>query len=61
MNSQAGWRKSSYSTQDTACVEAACLTHALAVRDSKLRTSPVQIYTADAWHQFLDRLSQTTA
>jgi uncharacterized protein DUF397 len=47
------WRKSTYSQNDGACVEAALLTEAVAARDSKLSESPTVIFSGRGWTDFL--------
>lgn len=47
------WRKSSWSNQDSACVEVAFLDGYVAVRDSRTPTSGVLTFSAAAWAAFL--------
>lgn len=46
------WRKSSYSTNDGACVEVA----GCQVRDSKDRGGPVLSFTPDAWRALIQAI-----
>jgi hypothetical protein len=51
------WRKSSRSTQQSACVEVARANDATGVRDSKLGTqSPILLLSDSAWSSFLGGL-----
>ncbi|MFI2650898.1 MULTISPECIES: DUF397 domain-containing protein [Micromonospora] len=47
-----GWRKSSHSGDEGACVEMALLPEAVAVRDSKDPTGPVLLFPPAAWAAF---------
>jgi hypothetical protein len=51
--SGADWRKSSYSSANGQCVEAALLGDAVAARDSKDPMGPALLFPADAWTAFL--------
>jgi hypothetical protein len=52
--SRATWRKSSYSSQNGACVEVATnLPGAVAVRDSKDPAGPALLIPAAEWHAFV--------
>jgi hypothetical protein len=52
--SRATWRKSSYSSQDGACVEVATnLPGTIAVRDSKDPGGPGLLIPASEWHAFV--------
>ena len=52
--SRAIWRKSSYSSQNGACVEVATnLSSAVAVRDSKHPEGPSLLIRAAAWRTFV--------
>ncbi len=48
-----GWRKSSYTHQQTACVEVGRLDSGAAVRDSKNRSAGYVEVSADAWRSFV--------
>ncbi len=49
------WRKSRHSTDETGCVETAFLADGrVAVRDSKDREGPAQIYTLREWRAFIN-------
>ncbi len=52
------WRKSTRSQQNGACVEAAFLSTAVAVRDSKDPHGPQLILTKDQWRAFVQELKQ---
>jgi hypothetical protein len=55
--SRAEWRKSSYSSQNGACVEVTRnLPGIVAVRDSKNPDGPVLITSRDGWVRFITRL-----
>ena len=58
MNQQAGWRKSSYSQGQNACVEVTtALPGQVSIRDSKLGpTSPILTVPAAEWHALLTAL-----
>ncbi|MEV0002038.1 DUF397 domain-containing protein [Micromonospora sp. NPDC050980] len=47
-----GWRKSSHSGDEGACVEMASLPESVAVRDSKDPTGPVLVFPPAAWTAF---------
>ncbi|SBT37467.1 DUF397 domain-containing protein [Micromonospora narathiwatensis] len=47
-----GWRKSSHSGDEGACVEMALLPEAVAVRDSKDPSGPVLVFPPAAWAAF---------
>ena len=48
------WRKSTRSTNETGCVEAAFLADGrVAIRDSKDRAGPALVYTPREWDAFL--------
>lgn len=47
-----GWRKSTHSSQDGDCVEAASLGGVTAIRDTKDRGGPVLAVSASAWRSF---------
>jgi hypothetical protein len=47
------WLKSSWSNQDSACVEVAFLDGYVAVRDSRMPTNGVLTFSATAWGVFL--------
>ena len=47
-----GWRKSSHSGDEGACVEMALLPEAVAVRDSKDPAGPVLVFPPTAWAAF---------
>lgn len=50
--STASWRKSSWSNAN-GCVEVAFVEDRVAVRDSKDRSGPVLVFTAQEWAAFL--------
>ncbi len=50
--SATGWRKSSHSGDEGACVEMALLPAAVAVRDSKDPAGPVLVFSPAAWAAF---------
>ncbi|MFC8716768.1 DUF397 domain-containing protein [Kitasatospora sp. NPDC057198] len=47
------WRKSSYSSGNGQCVEAAFLSDDVATRDSKDPTGPVLVFPAASWAAFV--------
>jgi Domain of unknown function (DUF397) len=47
------WRKSSYSANDTDCVEVDLTLEVVAVRDSKNVDGPILSFTPDQWRVFL--------
>ncbi|GGR71202.1 hypothetical protein GCM10010169_13710 [Micromonospora fulviviridis] len=47
-----GWRKSSHSGDEGACVEMALLPEEVAVRDSKDPAGPVLVFPPAAWAAF---------
>jgi hypothetical protein len=52
--SEVTWRKSSRSTKERGCVEAAFLPDGrVAIRDSKDRAGPALVYTPREWDAFL--------
>jgi hypothetical protein len=58
-----GWRKSSYSGGNGACVEAATLggqNGKVGVRDTQLEDSPVLMFPSGAWREFAGRLKAGT-
>jgi hypothetical protein len=49
------WFKASFSNQDSACVEVACLPQGgMAVRDSKNPAGPACMFSSSAWARLLD-------
>jgi hypothetical protein len=50
------WRKSSYSTAQSNCVECAKLPGLVAVRDSKNPDGGHLAITRDAWRRFTDKI-----
>lgn len=50
---RAVWRKSTYSSGNSACVEVAFLDDAVAVRDSKDRGGPVLVFASQEWEAFV--------
>lgn len=48
--SQAGWRKSSWSSGSGECVEVAFVGNRIALRDSKHPTGHVLFFTPTEWH-----------
>ena len=48
-----GWRKSSYSANNGACVEAGTGPGVVGVRDSALPGSPVLEFSSEEWRRFL--------
>ncbi|MER7456207.1 DUF397 domain-containing protein [Micromonospora sp. NPDC126480] len=49
---RAGWRKSSHSGDEGACVEIATSPRTVGVRDSKDPDGPVLLFAPDAWAAF---------
>ncbi|GAA3981903.1 DUF397 domain-containing protein [Thermobifida alba] len=49
----ANWRKSSYSADQTACVEVADWAAGAAIRDTKHRDLGALVFPADEWQAFL--------
>ncbi|SFD61772.1 protein of unknown function [Actinopolyspora lacussalsi subsp. righensis] len=49
-----GWRKSSYSSQETSCVEVGRVHSGAAVRDTKNRAAGYFTTTAQQWAVFID-------
>ncbi len=47
------WRKSSYSSPDGNCVEAAMLADGVAVRNSRFPDGPALIFTDAEWEAFV--------
>ncbi|OLT13414.1 DUF397 domain-containing protein [Pseudonocardia sp. CNS-139] len=47
------WRKSSYSSGNSQCVEVAFAGEAVGVRDSKDRSGPVLVFEAREWAAFV--------
>ncbi|RIV40678.1 DUF397 domain-containing protein [Micromonospora radicis] len=47
-----GWRKSSHSGDEGACVEVAVVPGTVAVRDSKDPAGPLLLFPAAAWNTF---------
>jgi hypothetical protein len=58
--SAASWRKSSRSSGNGQCVEAAALGTRIAVRDSKNPQGDVLIVTHDEWRRFTARARSAT-
>ena len=52
------WRKSSYSTQNGSCVEAARCAEAVAVRDSTDPHGPHLAFTTGDWQAFLRQVKR---
>jgi hypothetical protein len=52
------WRKSSKSSGDGQCVEAAHTTTGIALRDSKNQTGPMMLVTRNAWNALLGDVKQ---
>ncbi|MFI1582073.1 DUF397 domain-containing protein [Embleya sp. NPDC020630] len=50
------WRKSTYSQDDGACVEAASAASVVAIRDSKILAGPAIGFSGSVWAAFLDHL-----
>ncbi|ADI10145.1 hypothetical protein SBI_07025 [Streptomyces bingchenggensis BCW-1] len=53
----AKWRKSSYSSGNGQCVEAAFLPTMVATRDSKDPQGPALVFSADGWASFVTALA----
>jgi hypothetical protein len=53
MQSDLRWRKSSYSSNQGACVEVAQLPNGTVVRDSKDPDGPILRFSADVWRAFV--------
>jgi hypothetical protein len=56
--SRAAWRKSSYSADQTNCVEVAAARNMIAVRDSKNPDGPILAFTSAAWATFLATITR---
>lgn len=54
---RARWCKSSFSGQNTDCVEVACVRTHVGIRDSKNAASGVLVFSADRWGAFLHGIS----
>ncbi|WP_329569468.1 DUF397 domain-containing protein [Kitasatospora sp. NBC_01266] len=52
-SSEPEWRKSSYSSGNGQCVEVACLSALVSMRDSKDVGGPALLVRADAWSAFV--------
>jgi hypothetical protein len=52
----ATWRKSSYSTANSECVEVARTADAVGVRDSKNATGPMLTLAPNGWSALIDTL-----
>lgn len=50
---ETAWRKSSYSTANSDCVEVAATRDRVATRDSKNPTGPTLTITPTTWHTFI--------
>ncbi|MFR9780067.1 DUF397 domain-containing protein [Micromonospora sp. MS34] len=50
-----GWRKSSHSGDEGACVEMSPVAESVAVRDSKDPAGPVLVFSRAAWAAFAGR------
>ncbi|MHA4814915.1 DUF397 domain-containing protein [Streptomyces aculeolatus] len=53
LEEQSAWRKSSFSGNESDCVELALRGGAVLARDSKNRTGAVLVFTLTAWSDFL--------
>ncbi|MGH3156487.1 MAG: DUF397 domain-containing protein [Streptosporangiaceae bacterium] len=58
---RARWRKASYSTAESNCVEVASLSGAVAVRDSKDQAGPALTFAPGQWRRFTARLRAAEA
>jgi Domain of unknown function (DUF397) len=56
MNDTFNWRKSSYTTGQGNCVEAASPRGVVAVRDSKDPDGPVLAFAPETWQAFTNRV-----
>ncbi|BCL28774.1 DUF397 domain-containing protein [Streptomyces aurantiacus] len=54
----ANWFKSTYSSGQGACIEAAALPNAIATRDSKDANSPILLFTRDGWRYFIGAVNR---
>jgi len=54
----AHWVKSSYSSGEGQCIEAAALPHTIATRDSKDPNSPVLLFARDHWRDFIGAVNR---
>jgi hypothetical protein len=54
--SDVAWRKSSYSSDNSYCVEVAVADEAVGVRDTKDRTGGTLAFTRERWSDFLASL-----
>ena len=55
------WRKSSYSSAQGNCVEAAGHGSGVLVRDTQDRTGPLLRFTPEAWRRFAARVKRSLA